>query len=324
MSLPILENLTTLQLAITAAEEDDVSGRRALDQDFRPQLEACRAATQKGVLARILRRMPNLADLEIEFAELHAMPFGTLPSPAYLADVIPLDYIWPKLRRFAISNIETERQEILAFLARHKSSLESIDLGHVRLTSTSWRKLLPDLKSQFGDGDRIQSIRILDTILGRSEDDFGFVEGWYLGHPDHNARSARLGRTVARYLSSKKKKRCPLHDDNMLERIPGDEADMMGPGSDDEWESSEFDEFETSVQGNEEAALNAEFLNSIASEMMTGGLEDEEDEDEEEEEEEEESEDEAENEDFSEDESESESESDSQDDSEDGSDLSID
>ena len=323
MSPAILETVTTLQLAITAAEEDDVSGRRALDQDFRPQLEACRAATQKGALARILRGMPNLADLEIEFAELHAMPFGTLPSPAYLADVVPLDHTWPKLRRFAISNIETERQEILAFLARHKSSLESVDLGPARLTSTSWRKLLPDLKSQLGGGDRIRSIRILDTILGRSEDEFDFVEGWYLGHPDHSARSARLARTVARYLSSKRKKRCPLDDDNMLERLPGDEVDMMEPGSDDEWASSEFDEFEMSVQGDDEAALNAEFLNGIATEIMVlegeqqeeeegDDDDDEDDEDDEDDDEEEESED------------EDESDSESQDDSEDGSDLSMD
>lgn len=58
--------------------------------------------------------------------------------------------------------------------------LESFDLGHIKLTTTSWLKLLPYLKSQFRDGGRLKTARILDVIMGKSEDEFGFTEGWGL------------------------------------------------------------------------------------------------------------------------------------------------
>lgn len=218
VSPAVLEHLTTLKLVLVAVEEEEVSYMRVPDQDFLPQLEQCRTFAQKGALRRALDKMPNLVDVEIQLIEFHHYPAGTFPSPAYLRDIVPLDRVWPKLKRFRISNVETERQELAGFLGRHKSSLESFDLGYIRLTSTSWLKLLPGLKSQFDDGGRLQSARVLDEILGKSEDEFEHPEGWQLGHPDYD-RPTRLGRAVTKYLVSPRKRRCPLNEDNMLERV---------------------------------------------------------------------------------------------------------
>lgn len=208
----LLEHLTTLKLVFVAVEEEEDSGMRVQDQDFLPQLAECRALMQKGTLRRTLDKMPNLVDLDIGLAQFDLLPSGTFPSPAYLGDIIPLDRVWPKLKRFSISNVETERQQIAGFLVRHKNSLESFGLGFIRLTSTSWRKLLPDLKSQFRDGGRLKSARLLDEILGKSEDGFGHSEGWYLGHPVDGEPNP-LRKAVTKYLLSPRKRRCPLNEE---------------------------------------------------------------------------------------------------------------
>jgi hypothetical protein len=235
MAPHLLENLTTLRLMLVAAEEQQYSGMRvgdeaALHVHVRSQLAACRAMTEKGTLRRTLDKMPNLVNLSIELAEFHMLPYGTHACPAYLKDIIPLDRVWPKLKRLLITHVETERQELITFLVRHKASLESFDLGFIRLTTTSWLKLLPDLKAQFRNGGRLKTPRITNDVLGRSEDD-GLPEGWYLGHPDHDRPLHPLGKAVTKYLVSNRKKSCPLHDENMLDRIY-DALDAT-PSSDD-------------------------------------------------------------------------------------------
>jgi hypothetical protein len=256
----LLGHLTTLKLGLVAVDEEEVSGATVQDQDFVSQLTECRALMRKGSLRRTLDKMPNLVDLNIELAEFNRLPFGTFPSPAYLRDVIPLDRVWPKLKRFSISNVETERQQIVGFLVRHKSSLESFDLGFIRLTSTSWRKLLPDLKSQFHDCGRLKSARLLDVILGKSEDEFEHSEGWYLGNPDHGLPNP-LCKAVTKYLLLPQRRRCPLNGDNMLEEVL--DANGLLPDSDDEW-STVLDESEF-VHG-DEIGVNAGFLSGLAGE----------------------------------------------------------
>jgi len=200
-----------------------------------------------------------------------------------------------------------------------------VELGHVRLTSTSWTKLLPGLNALFQDSEYLKNIVIVDTILGKGEDGFRFAEGWYLGHLVHNPREVRLGRVVSRYLLSKGEKRCPLHDDNMLETLPGDDDEVVFPGEDNEddddedaeaWEQ-EFVGFEF-VHASEQAPMDipAMFNNpagqAFLDALMTAPMgiayepeedewetEDEEDEDEEEDEEDEEEEEEDEDEDES-------------------------
>ncbi|GAB1315440.1 hypothetical protein MFIFM68171_05650 [Madurella fahalii] len=238
MASDLLENLTTFQLMLLAVEEREGGWLGEDPVDITNQIAQCRALVHKGALRRILDRMPNLVELDIQFFEAHCQIKGTFPSPAALRDVIPLDRVWPRLKTFSISGVETERQEIASFLVRHKQSLESFDLCYIRLTSTSWYKLLPYLKSQFC-GTQLKDARLLDSIIGRSEDMLQLPEAWSLGHPDHDERPNRIGAAVTKYLLSPRKRRCPLRDDNMLERL----VPVLMPESDDEW-SSEMDDFE--------------------------------------------------------------------------------
>ncbi|KXX81322.1 hypothetical protein MMYC01_201909, partial [Madurella mycetomatis] len=246
MASGLLENLTTFQLMLHAVVEAERDGGWLGEDpvDITNQIAQCRTLVHKGALRRILERMPNLVTLDIQFYEGHCQIKGTFPSPAALRDVIPLDRVWPRLKTFSISGVETERQEIASFLIRHKQSLESFDLCYIRLTSTSWYKLLPYLKSQFC-GTQLKDARLLDSIIGRSEDMLQLPEAWGLGHPDYDERPNRLGTAVTKYLLSPRKRRCPLRDDNMLERL----IPNLMPESDDEW-GSELDDFEL-VQGAE-------------------------------------------------------------------------
>ncbi|KAK4441981.1 hypothetical protein QBC34DRAFT_499986 [Podospora aff. communis PSN243] len=273
MAPHLLQNITNLKLSILVAEEPD-SGHPARNyRDFvRRQLEACRPEFQKGTLRRILQTLPNLVNLDLQLAEYHQEYMGTFPSPAALSDIIPLDHVWPNLKSLSLSNVETERQELAKFLLRHRPTLESLDLGFIKLTSTSWRKLLPYLRLQFSseNGGRLKRARMLDVVMGKSECSLHFTEGWALGHPDHSIRPHPLGTAVSRYLLGQKKK-CPLKTGNILDRYffmdgPID-PDPFGVGDDDEAEGTGGEEGDLEEM-NEEDIL--EEMSVIAEQLVAG------------------------------------------------------
>jgi len=251
MAPDLLSNLTTFHMGIKAVKEGKGGLRDEDPMDIASQLSQCRALVKAGTLRSAIDKMPNLVELDIQFHETHTITKGIFPSPALLRDVIPLDRVWPKLKKFTITAVETERQELGSFLVRHKQTLESLDLGYIRLTSRSWLKLLPYLKAQF-NGTGLKHLRLLDSIIGRSEDEFEMTEAWALGYPDYDERRNRLGSAVRKYLRSRRQRRCPLRASNMREELVSGQM----PGSDEEWEDSDD--------------MHAEFL--LQSEMWGEGI----------------------------------------------------
>ncbi|KAK1753309.1 hypothetical protein QBC47DRAFT_431781 [Echria macrotheca] len=231
----LLENLTTLNLMLLAVgERTDVEASSGMLEHApmvayaRSHLARCRALTRRATLRQTLEKMPNLVDLSIELLEMAGRPSKPswqmpwdLPSPAFLKDVILVDRFWPKLKRLVIKNVETDHPELLAFLVRHKASLETLKLDNIRLTSTSWRSLLPDMKAQFRHSRCIREMVFMGFVLG-VEQDTGLVESWYLGNADEAPKNrCPIGRAVIRYLMSDDgEESFPLHIGNMFPDYP--------------------------------------------------------------------------------------------------------
>lgn len=226
--LDLFQNLTHFVIDILAAEEhhyapwiDDMFGSLPEDSIVN-QLNECRATMRRGVLRRALENMPNLATLEISFEEYVDRQVGLYNAPVDLGDIMPLDRVFRRLKNLKISNVGTDRQEIIKFLARHKESLNSVSLGALKLAKTSWLQLLPALKSTFrGTGCRVE---LLDVITGYSEDGNNKFEAWSLGNPHYSANpmSIHLHLSTLKYLEASAKLPCPLDDYNMVFRPDND------------------------------------------------------------------------------------------------------
>lgn len=235
----LLGDVTYFELAIEANEERpsrDTGPQRLADVER--EIEECRAMVQTHVLRRILDCMPLLATLKLFFVECHDFFHDPFPSPAILSDVIPAVRTWNNLKVVEISNVETDRQELVRFFARHKESLMSILLDRVTLATSSWQQLLPSLRSVLFGTNIVPSIT--GSIVGRSEDGLETLENWWLGGGDYDepGQPTPLGLTVTEYLTCPEDNpgmNCPLTEDNMGASSGGDEGSVVSnQGS--EWE----------------------------------------------------------------------------------------
>jgi len=238
--LDLFQNLTHIEMDILAVEEQQQQHAPWADDMFddipdatiAKQLEECRTTMQKGVLRRALENMPNLVTLDIAFEEYIDRMAGVYNAPVTLGDIIPLDHVFKRLKTFKISNVESDRQEIIKFLARHKESLTHVSLGAIKLAKTSWLQLLPALKSTF-KGTECE-LEVVDLISGYSEDGDKKYEAWNLGNPYYttNPISKQLHLSTLEYLLPSSKAECPLNDENMVflhDDDDGEGSDMDVP-----------------------------------------------------------------------------------------------
>jgi len=209
----LLAHLTSFELLILP--ESDIVNRGG-----ELEYENCQALMRTGVIRNLVRRMPNLETLSIAFDD-HTSG-DELLFPASLRDLVPLKHTWPNLEKFRLENVETDRDELTAFLVLHKESLMNLHLHAVRLKTTSWRKLLPQLKVEL-DTHLMDEVLISGVVFGQSEDPPGHglapgmmddgEEEWFLG--DDNDPEETLALAVEDYFMSPTKMKCPLTRSNM-------------------------------------------------------------------------------------------------------------
>ncbi|KAK4450242.1 hypothetical protein QBC34DRAFT_461580 [Podospora aff. communis PSN243] len=175
-----LGNITTFELAILVYLDSETAHPSAFQiPEVEERFEECREVMGKGALRSILDGMPNLVNLTIRFAEDHMFDMGTFDAPATLRSFIAPNQVWPKLRKLAIDNVETERSELAGFIALHKDSLATVYLQSMRFTSTSWMKFFPDLKSRLVGSE--VDLFVSGILRGRCENEERSAEGWNLG-----------------------------------------------------------------------------------------------------------------------------------------------
>lgn len=223
----LLANLTRFELLVLPGPSQDPEDFQHADAiemnnmsiDVMDEIYRCQGLMRTGVIRKLVRGMPNLEILSIGFMD-HAEDNDFI-FPARLQDVIPMDFTFPNLESLKLEGLETERQELTDFVVKHKDSLMKLELRDMRLVTTSWRKLLPELRYELNT-ELMEEVSIYGMALGQAEeDDDQELEEWFMGDPeDHGA--TELATKVQKYFMDLSVSDCPLSRDNM-EPIPEDD-----------------------------------------------------------------------------------------------------
>ncbi|KAL0467460.1 hypothetical protein QR685DRAFT_599589 [Neurospora intermedia] len=223
----LLANLTRFELLVLPGPSQDPEEFQRADAiemnnmsiDVMEEIYRCQGLMRTGVIRNLVKGMPNLEVLSIGFMD-HAEDNDFI-FPARLQDVVPLNHTFPNLESLKLEGLETERQELTDFVVRHKDSLMRLELRDMRLVTTSWRKLLPELRYELKT-ELMEEVSIYGMALGMGEEDGDQeLEEWFMGDPeDHGA--TELATKVQKFFMNPTVSDCPLSRENM-EPIPDDD-----------------------------------------------------------------------------------------------------
>lgn len=146
----VCRSLTTLEIAIRGEilGEDSKFGEDVNEVDIR----SCWRSISKRSLCKILAAAPDLREITLRFANkwqdmgAHSKSADSIYFPAAIDDFLPADYHWRNLKKVELQTIECSSQQLLDFLERHASTLESALFRHVRLVHGSWLIFLPQVR----------------------------------------------------------------------------------------------------------------------------------------------------------------------------------
>ncbi|EMR72408.1 hypothetical protein UCREL1_545 [Eutypa lata UCREL1] len=158
-----LAHLTRIELNINVDPADE----RARESDSAAR---CRRVLGRGVLREILRSMPALQSLCVELVSWDG---DDLDRGAALRDVVEPGFRWPQLRELVIGGVDCERQDIMDVLELHKDTLRHLCLRSIYLKTTSWKKLLPDIRKKLYLTDAC----ICGDLYGHPEEDDEDLQG---------------------------------------------------------------------------------------------------------------------------------------------------
>ncbi|KAI1424590.1 hypothetical protein F5Y12DRAFT_715166 [Xylaria sp. FL1777] len=151
-----LANLTSISLNISVDPVDE----RVYDGH---SLRKCQRLLAKGAIRNILQYMPQL---EYIYIEILSLEYDDIGKGARLRDIIEPGFHWPNLKDLILGGISGDRKEIMNVLLLHKDKLRKLCLRDVTLVSTSWRRLLPDIRKRLC----LQEACICGDIYGKRED----------------------------------------------------------------------------------------------------------------------------------------------------------
>ncbi|GAP92103.1 putative F-box protein [Rosellinia necatrix] len=152
-----LANLTSIQLTISVDPADE----RVHEGN---SLRKCQRVMAKGTLRRVLKSMPQLESLYVEILNLDC---NDQEKGAYLRDIIEPGFRWPNLKSLVLGGIVSNRVELMNVFRLHKNTLRKLCLRDMTLASTSWRKLLPQIRETL----YLEDACICGDIYGQSEED---------------------------------------------------------------------------------------------------------------------------------------------------------
>ncbi|KAI1641115.1 hypothetical protein F4809DRAFT_587384 [Biscogniauxia mediterranea] len=151
-----------------------------------------RDRAETGVIVKFLKAIPSLVEMSIGFTMASESP---LRYPANLSHIVADGFKWKQLRCVHLLAIESERQELMRFFDLHKETLRDVELRDCRLNTTSWTRLLREMK----DTLTLDDICVTGLVFGRVESEDDYPEGsptfiadldieerWWLGDPDND------------------------------------------------------------------------------------------------------------------------------------------
>ncbi|KAJ8110416.1 hypothetical protein ONZ43_g5874 [Nemania bipapillata] len=131
----------------------------------------CQRLLARGVIRNILKNLLQLQSLRIEIENPEEKEDG---KGAALRDIIEPGFRWPNLKDVTLCGIESNRAELMSVFMLHRDTLRRLCLRDIDLISTSWRKLLPDIRKNLC----LEDACICGQIYGQTEDEDEMQEGW--------------------------------------------------------------------------------------------------------------------------------------------------
>ncbi|KAI0147523.1 hypothetical protein GGR57DRAFT_476754 [Xylariaceae sp. FL1272] len=171
-----LANLTSIEISISLDSGEEETDRFH-EHD---SLIKCQRVMAKGSLRHILKSMPLLQTICVEFLD---MDVDELTKGAALADIMEPGFHWPQLHELALGGLSCDRKELMDCLMLHKDTLQVLCLRDMALKSTSWCELLPDIRKKMNLADAC----ICGVLYGyRETDEFddAALEYWDLSVPE--------------------------------------------------------------------------------------------------------------------------------------------
>ncbi|KAI1320421.1 hypothetical protein F5Y16DRAFT_389851 [Xylariaceae sp. FL0255] len=155
-----LANLTHLHLILchkfSAGEELSENDDDDIEVDF---IMECQRTLAKGGLKHVLRLMPQLQVLTIDILSEEC---EEQLKAATLRDIFDPGFRLSNLKGLVLAGVSCDREPLMDFLLLHKNTLQKLCLRNITLESTSWRKLLPDIRKNLDLND----VCICDLLYG--------------------------------------------------------------------------------------------------------------------------------------------------------------
>ncbi|KAL8870816.1 MAG: hypothetical protein Q9174_003225 [Haloplaca sp. 1 TL-2023] len=102
------------------------------------------------------------------------------------------DFTWTRLRHAWLGCMKTSEEDLIAFIERHAATLRSLDLDTIRLTSGTWRSILPRVRALTSPSCRVRLRGLLMSTKSWRTFDLGpmWNDGKYLSQPRTAKRKA--------------------------------------------------------------------------------------------------------------------------------------
>lgn len=214
----ICGNLTRFEFTINVALLEGVEEfSKPTDHHVLRSRAECDRITSAGAVRALLKAMPNLTDLRLEFYTCKAEIEDPENFYVSFGDIIEPAFTWEKLRNVKLGHVKASRQQFVDFVKLHTATLDVLVMIELELLESSWLVFLPQLRHAIDEtGTRVL---LSGDAIGKDEED-GQVEKWYLGdpdtfYPDDDDREP-LADDVADYLVGRLDQ-CPLTKENMRE-----------------------------------------------------------------------------------------------------------
>ncbi|KAI2779936.1 hypothetical protein F4815DRAFT_500009 [Daldinia loculata] len=112
----------------------------------------CNEILKAGAIRKRLAIFTELRTLNLDFAMFTNNPdwgvFKRSSSGTSLDDIIPQGFTWSYLHSLRLCQINTERQELMEFLYRHRGTLRKLHFKSIALRSSSWIVLMTDIRRE--------------------------------------------------------------------------------------------------------------------------------------------------------------------------------
>ncbi|KAI9729583.1 MAG: hypothetical protein M1834_006779 [Cirrosporium novae-zelandiae] len=170
---------------IVSADQSLLNGLMSAIQTCQVLLRSTRS------LLRFLEGATEVEILYVEFTPFWPVPLG---QAADLASIVGKN-TWKHLQRLHIRGFKTSEYDLLAFLKRHRRTLQHYELSNIALdTGASWQEILPKIR----DITRWQDAQIYEWLM-----DSDGQTGYRWSKPEWKGSPTDFGQKIQEYLTGK-------------------------------------------------------------------------------------------------------------------------